>query len=50
LVERKFATEGTTGDLKHLLARRARVWPPPGAVWMDPRLLGDAFMRLAGKG
>ena len=50
LVERKFATQGTTSRLKHLLTRRARVWPPPRAVWMDPPLLGDALMRLAGKG
>jgi colanic acid/amylovoran biosynthesis glycosyltransferase len=47
MVERKFATEKTTGDLKHLLTRRGSVWPPPGAIRMDPRLLGDVLARLA---
>lgn len=49
-VERKFATEGTTSSLKHLLTRRATVWPPLGAVRSDPRLLGDVIMRLTGTG
>ncbi len=48
-VERKFATHGTTSDLKHLLARRAGVWPPVKAARMDPRLLRDALMGLGGR-
>jgi colanic acid/amylovoran biosynthesis glycosyltransferase len=46
-VEKKFATQRTTSDLKHLLARRAAVWPPVRAARMDPSLLRDALMRLA---
>jgi colanic acid/amylovoran biosynthesis glycosyltransferase len=46
MVERVFATERTTSELKHLLTRRAPVWPPLQAVRMDPRLLGDAMLRL----
>jgi glycosyltransferase involved in cell wall biosynthesis len=45
-VERKFASEGTTNGLKHLLTRRGRVWPPLRAVRMDPGLLGDVLRRL----
>jgi colanic acid/amylovoran biosynthesis glycosyltransferase len=41
-VERKFATERTTNELKHLLARRARVWPPWEAVGRDRGLVGAA--------
>jgi glycosyltransferase involved in cell wall biosynthesis len=46
MMERLFATERTTNALKHLLVRRARVWPPGRAVRMDPRLLGDAVKGL----
>ena len=49
-VERKFTTERTTSELKHLLTRRARVWPRPRAMRMDPRLLADVAMRLTGMG
>ncbi len=45
-VGKKFATERTTSELKHLLARRAGVWPPPRAILMDPPLLGDAIRGL----
>ncbi len=50
LAGRKFATERTTNVLKHLLTRRAAVWPPLGATRKDPRLLGDVLMRLLGAG
>jgi colanic acid/amylovoran biosynthesis glycosyltransferase len=46
MVEKTFATERTTNALKHLLARRARIWPPIRAVRMDPRLLGSALKGL----
>jgi glycosyltransferase involved in cell wall biosynthesis len=40
-VERKFATERTTSELKHLLARRAGVWPAWRAARRDPALIFD---------
>jgi len=46
LVERRFASEITTGGLKHLLTRQASVWPPLGALRQDPRLVGDLLARL----
>jgi colanic acid/amylovoran biosynthesis glycosyltransferase len=49
-VEGKFATEGTTSGLKHLLTRRGRVWPPVRAVWMDARLAADVARRAVGLG
>jgi colanic acid/amylovoran biosynthesis glycosyltransferase len=45
-VERKFATERTTSQLKHLLARRAGVWPTARAARMDPRLVTEALRRI----
>jgi colanic acid/amylovoran biosynthesis glycosyltransferase len=48
LVEQKFATAATTNSLKHLLARHARIVPPPGAMRADPALMGDLLKRLAG--
>jgi colanic acid/amylovoran biosynthesis glycosyltransferase len=47
LAEQKFATGRTTSALKHLLTRRASVWPPLGAITKAPRLLGDLLLRLA---
>ena len=44
-VERKFATAQTTSELKHMLTRRAAVWPPLRAVKQDPPLLGDLLRR-----
>jgi len=49
-VERKFATAGTTRALKHLLARRAGVWPPVGAMRNDPGLVGSLVRRVCGLG
>jgi glycosyltransferase involved in cell wall biosynthesis len=46
MVARLFATGRTTNALKHLLARRAGVWPPMRAVQLDPSLLGEALARL----
>ena len=48
MVKRKFATEGTTRELKHLLTQRGSVWPPWGAVRNDPGLMRDLLKRLAG--
>ncbi len=47
-VEKKFATEATTAYLKHLLMRRAPVWPPLKAMQTDPALAGDLLKRLFG--
>ena len=47
-VEQKFATARTTSTLKHLLTRRASVWPPVNAMRIDPALAGDLLRRLAG--
>ncbi len=47
-VEQKFATAATTSSLKHLLTRRAPVWPPFGALRADPTLAGDLLKRLVG--
>jgi colanic acid/amylovoran biosynthesis glycosyltransferase len=44
-VERKFATGGTTSALKHLLTRRASIWPPWRAIRGDPRLVRDLLGR-----
>ena len=48
LVERRFATEGTTSGLKRLLVRHGRIWPPPRAMRMDPGLVGEVLRRLRG--
>jgi glycosyltransferase involved in cell wall biosynthesis len=46
MVEKVFATERTTSQLKHLLVKRAGVWPRAGAIRMDPALAGEALKRL----
>ena len=46
--ERKFATEVTTRELKRLISRHGRVWPPLRAVMADPGLVGDVTRRVAG--
>jgi glycosyltransferase involved in cell wall biosynthesis len=46
--EMKFATVRTTSGLKHLLARRAGVWPPARAARMDPGLMREALMGRLG--
>ena len=42
-----FATERTTNALKHLLTRRASVWPGIAALREDSRLAGDVLARMA---
>jgi glycosyltransferase involved in cell wall biosynthesis len=49
LAERKFATEVTTRELKRLLTRHGRIWPPMRALGNDLGLLGDVVGRIAGK-
>jgi glycosyltransferase involved in cell wall biosynthesis len=46
--EKKFATEVTTNSLKHLLTKRATLWPPLTALSRDPALLTDLLVRLTG--
>jgi colanic acid/amylovoran biosynthesis glycosyltransferase len=46
LAGQKFATGQTTSHLKHLLVRKAPVWPPLRAMRRDPRLLAAALLRL----
>jgi glycosyltransferase involved in cell wall biosynthesis len=50
LVEKKFATQGTTSELKHLLTQRGSIWPPVPAIRQDRRLLPDTLRRLVGAG
>jgi len=50
VVERTFATGGTTRELKRLLVRRGRVWPGVKAVGGDAALLGDVALRVVGMG
>jgi colanic acid/amylovoran biosynthesis glycosyltransferase len=45
MAERLFATEITTRHLKHVLVRRARIWPPVAAISQDPKLIGEAIVR-----
>ena len=47
---RKFATEVTTRQLKHLLARYGRVKLPVGALTSDPKLLVRVAQRWTGIG
>jgi glycosyltransferase involved in cell wall biosynthesis len=42
MAEKVFATERTTRQLKHLLVRRAGVWPRARAIRMDPALAAEA--------
>jgi colanic acid/amylovoran biosynthesis glycosyltransferase len=46
MVEKVFATERTTSQLKHLLVRRAGVWPRARAIRMDPALAAEAVKHL----
>jgi glycosyltransferase involved in cell wall biosynthesis len=46
MVEKVFATERTTSQLKHLLVTQAGVWPRARAMRMDPALAGKALTRL----
>jgi glycosyltransferase involved in cell wall biosynthesis len=46
VVEKVFATERTTSQLKHLLVSRAGVWPRTRAMRMDPALAGEALTGL----
>jgi glycosyltransferase involved in cell wall biosynthesis len=49
MVEKVFATERTTSQLKHLLVARAGVWPRARAMRMDPALAREALARLFSK-